>query len=151
MAKKDSLDVAVKFQGFGGSGGTKAHLSFSVPRDQCTLTEIAHFFVGSQVNVKLKIDANAKKDVRGQQTFKGMDGTSVEAIAEINSVSIKVKTITSKLNFEGGTMTATKLEKLSGSEGRMLLERLGDAGDGEEEDGDQEKGGTEDPGEPPKE
>lgn len=135
---KFQLDVPVEFGGF-SCGDETARLSLSISRDRMTPSRADQFLCGSRCSIRIAADPNADDDVPGQQTIDGL--SFIESVVDIKSYRVNSSRIGCGLTFSIEEIDVADLAALANHKGRLLLNRVGDAGDTDDDGDDEEQQG----------
>lgn len=129
-----TLDVPVSF-GNVGIGDEKARLGILIDRQRITLTKAETFLCNSRSEVRLHVDPNASGDQPGQEKMDFAKAEiRLEGVADVGRFGVGRKTISAGLTFAIGSTNVADLARFAKKSGQLVLNRIGDAGEGAEED-----------------
>jgi hypothetical protein len=141
---KDTLDIPVDFGNVSvGKGTCRLNIGFKSDAPGVNAAKLGHFFVGARLKATIIVDPNAANDVGGQQVINGTSGPQLESVVDCGSYRCASKKISAGLTFAKEEISVGKLAEFAGESGRLIVERIGDAGEGEggeHEDDDGEPG-----------
>lgn len=116
--------------------GDTCAIGVSVDRANIDYKTLAPVIVSSRVAVLIEVDPLADDDVPGQSRLIDTAGVSLHATADCPSLAIKEKTLGFRLVF-GADSDAREMIKIAKHNGRISIARLGDRGDGDDDEAEE--------------
>lgn len=128
MAKKKEHKRAIEYGSY-SAGVKKCGIGFKMSRDSITLDESDEQLQGAQIACTLRNFDDKQSDITPD------DRVTVNGVADIHAIKFNSTHISGKLSFTKTSVDREQMERLISKEGFITYSRIGDAGDGSEDQG----------------